>query len=71
MIVAVVVGADGTPDQSSARIVQNADPAFDREALRWIRSVSYWPACRDAQAVRARVAQPVDFCVFGCRRGKS
>ena len=71
VIVAVVVGADGTPDRSSARIVQNADPAFDRAALRWIGSVSYWPACRDAWAVRARVAQPVDFCVFGCRRGKS
>jgi TonB family protein len=71
VIVAVVVGADGTPDESSARIVQSADPAFDREALRWIRKVSYWPACRDARAVRARVAQPVDFCVFGCRRGRS
>ena len=71
VIVDVVIGADGKPDQNSAHIVQNADPAMDRAALRWIKSVSYWPACRDAHAVRVRVSQPVDFCVFGCRRGKS
>jgi len=71
VIVDLVVGSDGAPDQSSVRIVRNVDPAIDHEAVRWIGSASYWPACRDGRPVRARVAQPVDFCAFGCRRGKS
>jgi TonB family protein len=71
VIVDVIIGRDGTPEGSSMRIAQRADSAFDREALRWIRSVSYWPACRGGLPVRTRIAQPVDFCVFGCRRGKS
>jgi TonB family protein len=70
VIVAVVIGPDGTPDQSSLRIVENVDPAIDREALHWFRRASYWPACRDGRPVRARIAQPVAFCVFGCRRRK-
>ena len=68
VILAVVIGPDGAPDLNSLRIVDNLGPAFDREALRWIWSASYWPACRDGRPVRARVAQPVDFCAFGCRR---
>ncbi len=71
VIMALVIGPDGTPDQSSVRITRNVDPAIDSRALRWIRGVSYWPACRDGRPVRARVAQPVDFCPFGCRHGKS
>ncbi|HEX4574692.1 MAG TPA: energy transducer TonB [Gemmatimonadales bacterium] len=72
VILDVVVGSDGTPDAGSARIVQDVVPALDHEALRWIWNVSYWPACRDGRPVRARVAQPVDFCISSkCRRGKS
>lgn len=71
VVVDLVVGSDGAPDQSSVRIVQNVDPAIDRAAVRWIGSASYWPACRDGRPVRARITQPVDFCAFGCRGGKS
>jgi len=71
VIADLVVGSDGAPDQSSVRIVQNVDPAIDHEAVRWIGSASYWPACRDGRPVRAHIAQPVDFCAYGCRRGKS
>ena len=71
VIVDVVIGPDGTPEGSSVQIVQSANSAFDSEALRWILSVSYWPACHDGRPVRTRIAQHIDFCVFGCRRGKS
>jgi outer membrane biosynthesis protein TonB len=67
---AAIIGPDGTPEQGSVRIVQGVNPAIDREALRRIRGASYWPACHDGQPVRARVAQPLDFCRFPpCRRG--
>jgi outer membrane biosynthesis protein TonB len=69
---AVTVGSDGTPEQGSAHVVRGVDPAIDREALRWIRGASYWPGCYDGRPVRARVAQPLDFCLFGpCARGHS
>jgi TonB family protein len=70
VIMAAIIGPDGTPEQGSVRIIQGVDPAIDREALRWIRGASYWPACHDGRPVRARVAQPLDFCRFPpCRRG--
>lgn len=65
VILAVTIGPDGTPEHGSARIVQGVDPAIDREALRWIQRASYWPACYDGRPVRARVTQPLDFCLFG------
>ena len=71
VIVALLVGPDGVPDQSSVQVLQRVDPAIDRAAVRWIRSASYWPACRDGRPVRARITQPVDFCFFGCRHRKS
>jgi TonB family protein len=61
VIVTVIIGADGTPDATSMRIVQHVDAAIDYEAVRWLRNVSYWPACRDGHPVRVRIAQPVDF----------
>jgi TonB family protein len=70
VIMAVTIGPDGTPEQGSAQIVHGVDPAIDREALHWIRRASYWPGCYDGGPVRARVAQPLDFCLFGpCARG--
>lgn len=70
VIVSVIVAADGSPELNSARIVRKVDPALDQEALNWIGGASYWPACRDGRPVRARIAQPVDFCPVGCTRGK-
>ncbi len=69
VIVSVVVESDGTPERESARIVRGVDPGLDREALRWIRRASYWPACDDGGPVRARVAQPLEFCLFAPCRG--
>jgi TonB family protein len=65
VIMAVTVDRDGTPEQGSARIVQGVDGGLDREALRWIQRASYWPGCYDGRPVRARIAQPLAFCLFG------
>ena len=67
---AVIVGSDGTPD-SAVDVLNRVDPALDREAVRWVQGVTYWPACRDGRPVRARIVQPVDFCLGGCARGKT
>ena len=71
VIMTVVVGPDGSIEESSVQIAQHVDPGIDREALRWIGTATYWPACRDGRPVRARLVQPLDFCVAGCRQGKS
>lgn len=70
VIVDLIIAADGSPELNSAHLVRKADPALDHEALNWIGGTSYWPACRDGRPVRARIAQPVDFCPAGCLRGK-
>ena len=71
VILGLIVGSDGAPDSSSITILRTVDPGIDREALRWIGGVTYWPACREGRPVRARIAQPLDFCLGGCPRGKS
>jgi len=71
VILGVVVGFDGVPDTNAVTVLRSVDPGIDREALRWISGVSYWPACREGRPVRARIAQPLDFCLGGCPRGKS
>lgn len=71
VIMSVVVGPDGSTEEGSVQIVQHVDPGIDREALRWIMTATYWPACRAGRPVRALLAQPLDFCVAGCRQGKS
>jgi TonB family protein len=70
VILGVIVGSDGTPD-SAVEVLSRVDPALDREAVRWVQGVTYWPACREGRPVRARIAQPVDFCLAGCPRTKS
>ena len=37
VLVASIIQADGTVDQSSVRVVRGVDPSLDREALRWAR----------------------------------
>lgn len=71
VILGVVVGSDGAPDTASVEVLRNVDPGIDREALRWIGGVTYWPACREGRPVRARIAQPLDFCLGGCPIEKS
>lgn len=71
VIVGVIIDADGSPESNSAQIVRKVDPVLDRQALNWIGGASYWPACRAGRPVRARIAQPVDFCPSGCPRPDS
>jgi len=66
VIVGVIIGADGSPEMSSAEFVRKIDPGLDNAALDWIGGASYWPACREGRPVRARIVQPVDFCPGGC-----
>src|SRR5207245_5983061 len=47
VIVDLVVGSDGAPDQSSVRIVRDGDPVIDTEAVSWIGSACCCAACRD------------------------
>jgi TonB family protein len=69
VILGVIVGSDGTPD-SAVQVLSGVDPALDREAVRWVQGVTYWPACREGRPVRARIVQAVDFCIAGCPRTK-
>ena len=65
VIIGVIVEPDGTVALDSVRVVQSVDPALDREALRWVRGASFWPACRDGRPVRVRIAVPIDFRIKG------
>ena len=68
VLIAVIIEADGSPNQESVRVLSSVDPALDREALRWVSGASFWPACRDGRPVRVREAIPIDFRTFGLMR---
>ena len=71
VILGLTIDTDGAPDTVAVQVLRSVDPGIDREALRWIRGVTYWPACREGRPVRVHIAQPVDFCLGGCPREKS
>lgn len=66
VVLAMVINADGSTDQTSIKIVGPAHPQFAAAATRWVQSTTFWPGCRAGRPVRVRVALPVDFKI---RRG--
>ena len=61
VVVTAIVNARGDVDQSSVTVVRHVNPVLDAEASRIISSATLWPACRNGQAVRMRIAVPFDF----------
>jgi len=65
VIVTAIVNAGGDVDQSSVTVVRHVSPPLDDEARRIVASATLWPACRNGQPVRMRIAVPFDFAVRG------
>jgi TonB family protein len=63
VVVTAVVNAGGDVDQSSIIVAKRVHPLLDAEARRVVSTATLWPACRNGQAVRARIAVPFDFTV--------
>ena len=61
VVVGVTVNTDGTVDKKSLKLIQPSRTALDREAIRFVRYSSYWPACLNGTPVRVRLAVPIDF----------
>jgi TonB family protein len=66
VVVTAVVNPDGTIDLPSVAIARSAHPLLDAEAGRLVSGARLWPGCRDEEAVRVRIAVPLQFAV---RRG--
>jgi len=62
-VVSVIIEADGSPNQSSVKTVTASYPDFGMAAVQLVRRSRFWPGCRSGQAVRVRMAIPVDFTV--------
>lgn len=61
VVVTAIVNAAGDVDQSSITVVRHVSPPLDDEARRVISTATLWPACRNGQPVRMRIAVPFDF----------
>ena len=46
-------------------VTQSAHALLDAEARRVVSLATFWPACRDGAAVRARIAVPISFTLSG------
>ena len=64
--ISLIVNADGRVDPSSARVLDRTNPTFEQDALMAVRQRTYWPACREGMAVRARLIVALDYAaVYG------
>jgi TonB family protein len=61
VLLAATVNADGRIDSSSVAITNALNPLLDAEARRFVVGATLWPACRHGEAVRVRLAVPVEF----------
>jgi len=61
VLLAVTINADGRPDLPSIQTMSSPDSELTDAAVRWVRTAKFEPVCRATQAVRVRVAIPVDF----------
>jgi protein TonB len=64
-VVTAVVSPAGAVEPLSVTISQSAHALLDAEARRVVSAATFWPACRDGAAVRARIAVPFDFRLSG------
>lgn len=64
-VVTAVVSAEGAVELPSVTITTSAHRLLDAEALRVVSATTFWPACRDEAAVRARIVVPFDFKISG------
>jgi TonB family protein len=60
-VVTAVVSREGEVEPASVTIRRSAQALLDAEARRVVTLATFWPACRDGAAVRARIAIPFDF----------
>lgn len=63
--VTAVVNADGTVDSASITRITPSQPSLDAAVRRIVGQTTFWPACRDGVAVRARIAVALDFKLTG------
>ena len=64
-VVTAVVSPGGAVEPPSVTITKSAHALLDAEARRIVSLATFWPACRDGEAVRARIAIPFDFTLSG------
>jgi TonB family protein len=61
VLVGATVNSDGTIEQTSVTVLHSVHPLLDAEAERFVKAATLWPACRNGQPVRVRIAVPVVF----------
>jgi TonB family protein len=68
-VVTAVVSPAGAVEPLSVTVTQSANALLDAEARRVVTAATFWPACREGAAVRARIAIPFDFKMSGSTAG--
>ena len=51
----------GAVDSTSVEVISSTDARFNDIAMRTVRGSSFWPACKDGEAVVARVRQSLRY----------
>jgi TonB family protein len=60
-LVSLVVNADGSVERSSVTRVESSDPVLYEAARGIVSQATFWPACRNGVAVRARTSVAFEF----------
>ncbi len=67
VVLSMIINADGSLEPGSIERVRSDHPDFEKASIRYLRKAVYSPGCRAGQAVRVRVAIPIDFKIMRSR----
>jgi len=63
VVYSVIINANGRVDAGSITVLRSDHPEFESASRQMIEQAEFSPACLNGEAVRVRIAVPVDFRV--------
>lgn len=64
VIYALTINADGSIDPGTVDVVRSDHPDFENSTRQYLQEARFSPGCRGGQAVRVRIALPIDFRIL-------
>ncbi len=65
VVYALTINADGSLDSASVDVLRSDRAEFERVARQYLQGARFSLGCRDGQAVRVRIALPIDSRILG------
>lgn len=65
VVYSMIVSAEGRSEPASIKVVHSDHPKFIEATRKFVEDARFSPGCLNGEAVRVRVAVPIDFSIRG------